>query len=83
MVYQIHHLPHKQGLNTHKQRTNKLCLEAAANEFVAPNDNQKGNFGTFRESDLKMSWGHSTVGCVGFSFKVYSFKFWSNVGSWL
>ena len=26
-------------LNTHKQRTNKLCLVAVANEFVALNDN--------------------------------------------
>ena len=42
-------------LNTHKQRTDKLCLVAVANEFVALNDNRKGNFGTFRESDLKMS----------------------------
>ena len=42
-------------LNTHKQRTEKLCLVAVANEFVALNDNWKGNFGTFRKSDLKMS----------------------------
>ena len=42
-------------LNTHKQRTDKLCLVAVANEFVALNDNRKGNFGTFRKSDLKMS----------------------------
>ena len=42
-------------LNTHKQRTDKLCLVAVANEFVALNDNRKGNFDTFRESDLKMS----------------------------
>ena len=42
-------------MNTHKQRTDKLCLVAVANEFVALNDNRKGNFGTFRESDLKMS----------------------------
>ena len=42
-------------LDTHKQRTNKLCLVAVANEFVALNDNRKGNFGTFRESDLKIS----------------------------
>ena len=42
-------------LNTHKQRTDKLCLVAVANEFVAFNDNRKGNFGAFRESSLKMS----------------------------
>ena len=42
-------------LNTHKQRTEKLCLVAVANEFVALNDNWKGNFGTCREFDLKMS----------------------------
>ena len=42
-------------LNTHKQRTDKLCLVAVANEFVALNDNRKGNFGTFRKSDFKMS----------------------------
>ena len=42
-------------LNTHKQRTDKLCLVAVTNEFVALNDNRKGNFGTFRKSDLKMS----------------------------
>ena len=42
-------------LNTHKQRTDKLCLVAVANEFVALNDNRKGNFGAFRESNLKMS----------------------------
>ena len=42
-------------LNTHKQRTDKLCLVGVTNEFVALNDNWKGNFGTFRKSDLKMS----------------------------
>ena len=42
-------------LNTHKQRTDKLCLVAVANEFVALNDNRKGNFGTFGEYNLKMS----------------------------
>ena len=68
-------------MNTHKQRTDKLCLVAVANEFVALNDNRKGNFGTFGESDLKMSGWHSTVKCVGFSFEVYSFKFLSNVGA--
>ena len=53
-------------LYTHKQRTDKLCLQVAvANEFVALNDNRKGNFGSFRESDLKMSGWHSTVLCVG------------------
>ena len=66
-------------LNTHKQRTDKLCLVAVANEFVALNDNRKGNFGTFREYNLKMSGWHPTVACAGCSFKVYSLKFWSNV----
>ena len=41
-------------LNTHKQRTCS-CLVAVASEFVALNDNRKDNFGTSRESDLKMS----------------------------
>ena len=43
-------------LNTHKQRTDKLCLVAVANEFVALNDNRKDNFATLKDSDLKMSW---------------------------
>ena len=42
-------------LNTHKQRTDKLCLIDVANEFAALNENQKSNFGTVKESDLKMS----------------------------
>ena len=42
-------------LNTHKQRTNKHCLIDVANEFAALNENRKSNFGTFKESDLKMS----------------------------
>ena len=42
-------------LNTHKQRTDKLCLIDVANEFAALNENRKSNFGTFKESDLKMS----------------------------
>ena len=67
-------------LNTHKQRTDKLCLVDVANAFVALHDNWKGNFGTFRESGLKMTGWHSTVACVRLSFKVYSSKFWSNVG---
>ena len=67
-------------LNTHKQRTDKLCLVAVANEFVALNDNRKGNFGAFRESNLKMSGWHSTSACVGFSFKVYSSQFCFNEG---
>ena len=37
-------------LNTLKQRTDKLCLVAVANEFAALNDNWKDNFGTFTES---------------------------------
>ena len=40
-------------LNTHRQRTDKLI--DVANEFVALNKNRKSNFGTFKESDLKMS----------------------------
>ena len=39
--------------NTHKQRIDKLCLRAVASEFVALNDNRRGNFGTYRESHLK------------------------------
>ena len=62
-------------LNTHKQRTDKLCLVAVANEFVALNDNRKGNFGSFRESKWLKNVRVTTVACVGFSF-----KFWSNVG---
>ena len=42
-------------LNTHKQRTDKLCLIDVANELAALTDNRKNNFGTFKESDLKMS----------------------------
>ena len=42
-------------LNTRKQRTEKLCLIDVANEFAALNENRKSNFGTFKESDLKMS----------------------------
>ena len=42
-------------LNTHKQRTHKLCLIDVANEFAALNENRKSNFGTFKESHLKMS----------------------------
>ena len=68
-------------LNTHKQRTDKLCLVAVANEFVALNDNRKGNFGTFRKSDLKMSGWHSTLACVRLASKSISFKFCSNVGA--
>ena len=41
--------------NTHKQRTDKLCLIDVANEVAALNENRKSNFGTFKESDLKMS----------------------------
>ena len=52
LVTQICHLPHKQArfsnltiLNTHKKRTGKLCLVAVTNEFVALNNNRRGNFG--------------------------------------
>ena len=90
VVTQICHLPHKQGLviwqywtPTNREQTNFVIIVAVANEFVALNDNWKGNFGTCREFDLKMSRWHSTVACVGFSFKVYSFKLWSNMGAML
>ena len=52
-------------LNTHKQRTDKLRLIDAANEFAALNKNQKSNFGTFKEYDLKKSGWHSSVASVG------------------
>ena len=38
-------------LNTHKQRTDNLCLIDIANEFTALNDNRRKNFGTFKESE--------------------------------
>ena len=60
-------------LNTHKQRTDKLCLIDVANEFAALNENRKSNFGTFKESDLKMSEWHSSVASVGFSLEVSLF----------
>ena len=60
-------------LNTHKQRTDKLCLIDVANEFAALNENRKSNFGTFKESDLKMSGWHSSVSSVGFSLEVCLF----------
>ena len=56
LVTQICHLSHKQGLViwlTHKQRTDKLCLLVVTNEFVALNDNQKGNFGHIQRIRLK------------------------------
>ena len=68
-------------LNTHKQRTDKLCLVGVTNEFLALNDNWKGNFGTFRKSDSKMSGWHSTLACVRLASKSFSFKFCSNVGA--
>ncbi|KAK2557068.1 Zinc finger MYM-type protein 1 [Acropora cervicornis] len=42
-------------LNTHKQRTDNLCPIDIANEFTALNDNRRKNFGTFKESDFKIS----------------------------
>ena len=42
-------------LNTHKERTDNLCLIDIANEFTALNDNRRKNFGTFKESDFKIS----------------------------
>ena len=53
-------------LNTHKQRTDKLCLIDVANEFLALNKNRKSNFGTFKESELKMSGWHSSVASFEF-----------------
>ena len=41
-------------LNTHKQRTDKLCHIDVANEFTALNENQKSNFGTFKESGMTL-----------------------------
>ena len=41
--------------NTHKQRTDNLCLIDIANEFTALNNNRRKNFGTFKESDFKIS----------------------------
>ena len=41
--------------NTHKQRTDNLCLIDIANEFTALNDKRRKNFGTFKESDFKIS----------------------------
>ena len=60
-------------LNTHKQRTDKLCLIDVANEFTALNENRKSNFCTFKESALKMSGWHSSVASVGFSLEVSLF----------
>ena len=65
-------------LNTTKREQTLSC--SCCNEFVVINDNRKGNFGAFRESNLKMPGWHSTFACVGFSFKVYSFQFCSNEG---
>ena len=42
-------------LNTHKQRTDKLCRIDVANQFAALSENRKSNFSTYKESDLKMS----------------------------
>ena len=42
-------------LNTQQEKTYKLCFIDVANEFAALNDNRKRSFGTFKESDLKMS----------------------------
>ena len=40
-------------LNAHEQRTDKLCLVAVTNQFVAPNDNRRGNFGHIQRIRLK------------------------------
>ena len=42
-------------LNTHKQRTDKLCLIDVATEFAALNENRESKLGTFEGSDSKMS----------------------------
>lgn len=39
-------------LNSHKERTEKLCLVDIANEFAKRNDNRKRNFGIFKDSGL-------------------------------
>ena len=39
-------------IKTHKDRTEKLCLADVENEFADCNDDQKRNFGTFKESDF-------------------------------
>ena len=64
-------------LNTHKQRTDKLCLVyvAVANEFAALNDNQKGNFGTFRESELKCSGDTQPLLVLGLASKSIHLNF--------
>ena len=56
-----------------RQTSSRGCHQWVCSSFFK--DNRIGNFGIFRESDLKMSRWHSTVACVGFSFKVYSLKF--------
>ena len=45
------------NLTTNREQTNreKLYLIDVANEFAALNENRKSKFGTFKESDLKMS----------------------------
>ena len=57
-------------LNTHKQRTDNLCLIDIANEFTALNDNRRKNFGTFKESDFKISGWLSSFLSVEFSLEV-------------
>ena len=39
-------------LNTQKERLDKLCLVAVANEFVLLNENRQRNFGTFSVADF-------------------------------
>ena len=42
-------------LNTHKQRTDKLCLIDVANEFAGLNENRTSKaLATFKESDLHL-----------------------------
>ena len=41
-------------LNSHKQRTDKLCLLDVANEFVGRNENRKRNFGIFKETNFNL-----------------------------
>ena len=49
-------------LNTHKQRTDKLCLVAVANEFVALNDNWKGDTQPLRVLGLASKSIHLNFG---------------------
>lgn len=61
-------------LDTHKQRTDKLCLIAVANEFVALNDNiLERQLWHLQRIRLKNVWVTLNRCVCWFSFKVYSF----------